>query len=382
MTLSNSDIVELIDFRHALHRRPELSGEEKETARAIVAFLTPTKPDRLITGLGGHGVAAVYESAAPGPTVLFRSELDALPIFELGEVSYRSEVAGKGHLCGHDGHSTILTGLARLVARQRPARGRVVLLFQPAEENGTGAAAVIADPKFAAIKPDWSFALHNMPGVPFGHVALDDGPVNCASRGLRIVLTGKTSHASVPEAGVSPAVALSRLIPGLTALGPGGALEKGFRLATITHARMGEPAFGITPGEAELWVTLRAMTDEDMAALLDGAMALAETEANAAELKLALSHHDIFAGCVNDCQATAELRTALDAEGIGHDRGILPCRGSEDFGLFGGVSKSAMFFLGAGENHPMCHNPDFDFPDALIAPGVRVFNRVLRNLLG
>ena len=132
-----------------------------------------------------------------------------------------------------------------------------------------------------------------MPGIRLGHVALDEGPVNCASRGLRIVLTGKTSHASVPEADVSPAVTLSRLIPGFNALGPGGALAKGFRLATITHARMGEPAFGIAPGEAELWVTLRAMTDEDMAALLGGAMALAETEANAAGLSLALSHHDI-----------------------------------------------------------------------------------------
>ena len=382
MTLTNSDIIELIEFRHALHRKPELSGEEAETARAVAAFLAPTKPDQVITGLGGHGVDAVYDGAAPGPTVMFRSELDALPIYELGDVPYRSEFSGKGHLCGHDGHSTILTGLARLIARQRPAKGRVVLLFQPAEENGAGAAAVIADPKFDAIRPDWSFSLHNMPGVRLGHVSLDEGPVNCASRGLRIVLTGKTSHASVPEAGVSPAVAISRLIPGLNALGPGGALAPGFRLSTITHVRMGEPAFGIAPGEAELWVTLRAMTDADMQALLDGAEALAGSEAAAAGLRLDLSHHDIFAACDNNREATAELRRALDAEGIGHDRGVLPMRGSEDFGLFGSLSRSAMFFLGAGETHPMCHNPDFDFPDALIEPGVRVFHRVLRNLLG
>lgn len=144
---------------------------------------------------------------------------------------------------------------------------------------------------------------------------------------------------------------------------------------------MSEPAFGIAPGEAELWVTLRAMTDEDMAGLLDGAMTLAATEADAAWLKLELSHYDIFAACANDPEATAQLRAALNAEGIGHDSGGLPMRGSEDFGLFGGVSKSAMFFLGAGEDHPMCHNPDFDFPDALIEPGVQVFDRVLRNLL-
>ena len=111
MTLSNSDIVELIDFRHALHRRPELSGEEAETAAAVVAFLTPTRPDQVITGLGGHGVAAVYEGQAPGPTVLFRSELDALPIFEISDAAYRSEFAGKGHLCGHDGTRRFWRGL-------------------------------------------------------------------------------------------------------------------------------------------------------------------------------------------------------------------------------------------------------------------------------
>ena len=94
----------------------------------MVAFLTPTRPDQVITGLGGHGVAAVYEGQAPGPTVLFRSELDALPIFEISDAAYRSEFAGKGYLCGHDGHSTILAGLARLIARKRPARGRFARL--------------------------------------------------------------------------------------------------------------------------------------------------------------------------------------------------------------------------------------------------------------
>lgn len=204
MFLTNKDMLDLIELRHDLHRHPEISGEEKETARRVRAFLEQAPPERLLAGLGGHGVAAVYDSGRSGPSVLIRSEIDALPIHEKGEVEYRSSVDGKGHLCGHDGHSTILTALALGLARQRPETGRVILLFQPAEETGAGAAAVIADPRFAEIKPDYSFSLHNLPGLPFGHVSVVEGPVNCASRGIKITLAGKTAHASSPEHGISP----------------------------------------------------------------------------------------------------------------------------------------------------------------------------------
>lgn len=377
--LDDAQLVRLTDWRRALHRRPELSGQEAQTARAFVEALTPTAPDRMLTGLGGHGVAAVY-GTAPGPTVMIRAELDALPIVETGTAPWATEVPGVAHLCGHDGHLTILLGLAQTVARRRPARGRVVLLGQPAEENGAGAAAVLADPRFSEIAPDWAFALHNFPGAPLGECWLKPGPMNCASVGLKITLQGRTSHASEPDKGLSPAPALARLIPALAALGPGGALTPDFRLVTITHARLGEPAFGISPGHAELWTTLRTLTDAPMAALKAQAVALAQAEAG--DLTLSLSWHDDFAACTNDADATAHLAAAIRAEGMPLAEGTLPMRASEDFGRFGSVAKSAMFCLGAGETHPPLHAPDYDFPDALIAPGVRVFSRVIGDLLG
>ena len=380
--LTNSDIVELTAFRRHLHAHPELSGQEEWTAATIAAALAPLCPDRIVTGLGGHGVAAVFDGAEPGPTLMFRSELDALPIEELTDASHRSTHPGKGHLCGHDGHSTILLGLARLVVRHRPARGRVVLMFQPAEEDGSGAAAVIADPQFTKLMPDWAFSLHNMPGVAFGDVLLAAGPVNCASRGLKLMFSGKTSHASVPEAGVSPAQALARLIPAITAAGPGGAVGPGYKLTTITHMTMGAPAFGISPGAGELWVTLRTLTDIDMEHLLKDLSHLADVEAKRAGLGLTLSHHDVFHACHNNAEATDRFAQALAAEGVSYANGALPMRASEDFGLFGSFAKSAMIFLGAGAKYPMLHNPDYDFPDALIPLGTRIFNRVLRDLLG
>lgn len=379
--LTNADIAELTALRRELHRFPDVSREEGPTAARIVAALAPLSPDQLMTGLGGHGVAAVFQGAAPGPTVLFRAELDALPIAELSDAPHRSTLPGKGHLCGHDGHMTLLIALARLLSRQRPARGRVVLIFQPAEEDGSGAAAVTADPAFAAIRPDWAFAIHNLPGVPFGQARLAPGVVNCASQGLKITLQGKTAHASQPETGISPAGALSRLIPALTALGPGGALAPGYRLVTVTHARLGAPAFGISPGEAELWVTLRTLEDAAMAALRDAATTLAETAATADGLTLALTTHDDFAASVNHPEATARVAAALDALAIPHSAADLPMRASEDFGRFGAApTRSAMLFLGAGDI-PALHNPDYDFPDDLIPLGARIFHHIARDLL-
>jgi amidohydrolase len=365
-----------------LHRYPEISGEEHDTARRIAAFLAPLKPDRMITDLGGHGLAAIFEATEPGPTVLIRSELDALPIEEKTGLSYSSTIPGRGHLCGHDGHSTILTAVALGLSRQRPKRGRVVLMFQPAEETGAGAAAVIADPRFANITPDLSFSLHNLPGMPLGQVALVEGPVNCASRGMKIVLTGKTAHASSPEHGISPMRAIARLMPALTDLGAGAPLDLDFSMVTITHASMGEMAFGISPADGEIWATLRTLTDGRMNALCQNAEQLVEETAAALGLGVSISYDDIFLHCENAPEAVTHLIRALDDEAVPHDHGDLPMRGSEDFGRFGAASPSAMFFLGSGLHHPNLHNPDYDFPDELIEIGARVFIRVVRNILG
>jgi amidohydrolase len=381
--LTNADITELTDFRRELHRFPEISGEERETAARIGAALAPLKPDQILTDLGGHGVAAVFNGAAPGETLLLRAELDALPIEETGQPAYRSTIPAKGHMCGHDGHMTILMALARLIARKRPATGRVILMFQPAEENAAGAAAVIADQRYAQIKPDWAFALHNMPGLPLGHVTLRAGTMMCASQGLRIRLTGKTAHASMPETGISPVHAVARLIPALLALGPGGALTAAFRMVTITHAHIGEPAFGISPGAAELWAKLRTRDDAPMAALYDEATALVRAEAEKDGLAVNFLTQDAFSATVNDAQAIARLTSALEALNIPHDDRNLPLRGSEDFGRFGEAgTKMAMLFLGSGEGHPQLHNPDYDFPDALIAKGTAIFHKVMTDILG
>jgi amidohydrolase len=381
MSLTNHDIVELTEWRRHLHSMPEVSGEEVDTAKEVARFLKDTGPDVIVEGLGGTGVAVIYDSGTAGPSVMIRAELDALPIEELGEPEYRSKIPRKSHMCGHDGHMATLAAVGRALGRERPKTGRAILLFQPAEENGAGAEAVLADDKFADLAPDYSLSLHNMPGVRFGHVWLKDGTANCASRGMKIILTGKTAHAAYPETGTSPASAMALLMPALNALASGTVSTGDLVRTTVTHAVMGEPTVGVAPGYAEIWATLRTSTDDQMAALVDKAETMAREAAEANGLTLQIGYQEVFGHCVNDPEAASILRTAMDAEGITHEPGE-GFRASEDFGRFGSVSKSAMLFLGAGENHPAPHNPNYDFPDDLIPIGARIFLRAVRNTLG
>lgn len=380
--LTNHDLLELTEFRRDLHRYPELSGEEVETARKITAALKALSPTRILTGLGGHGVAAVFDSGKDGPTVLFRAELDALPIEERNDIAWSSQTIGKSHVCGHDGHMTMLLALGRMISRQPVAQGRVILMFQPAEEDGSGAKAVVADPAYQEIQADWAFAIHIEPGRPFGYVSTCPGLINCASLGLKIKLTGKTAHAADPEDGVSPALAAAKLIPALDTLGHGGKLDNDFRLVTITHAKIGEPSFGIAPGEAEIFATLRTAGDEGMASLESTARELACAVAEEFGLSISFEIHDNFAASINDPNAYEVATCAMDAIGVTFGDAGVPMRASEDFGVFGWNAKAAMLCLGPGEDYAALHNPDYDFPDDLIPIGSAIFERIARDLLG
>ena len=180
----------LVKLRHQLHQYPELSHHEINTAAIIEGFLAPLVPDQLIRDLGGHGIAAVFTGKQPGKTVLLRCDMDALPIQETNEFIYRSKIENVSHKCGHDGHMVIMMGLAELLSRADIPSGRVVLLFQPAEERGEGAMKVLQDSKFKALQPDRVFALHNLPGFPRGSVVIREGCFASASRGMAVELHG------------------------------------------------------------------------------------------------------------------------------------------------------------------------------------------------
>lgn len=380
--LTDDQLAHLVALRHNLHETPEVSGQEHGTAERILQELLRAEADEIWTDLGGHGIAASFDGTADGPTVMIRCELDALPIQEVSDLPYRSKTDGKAHLCGHDGHMAMVLGLGLALAK-RPARGRVILLFQPAEETGAGAAAVIADPRWAEIQPDYAFAFHNVPGHPFGQIGLRKGPANCASRGMKISFQGRTSHAAAPENGVSPASVMASLMQTLPTLGGAQTPHSDIALATLTHVSLGEPSFGIAPGVGEMRITLRSQSDTRMEQMIaDAKDLLAHSLQHDPRLAADLTWHEVFLATTNDADA---IDIAADAAGkIGLDSHSMtsPMRWSEDFGRFGiDGAKAALLFLGSGKEHPQLHNPNYDFPDALIPIGVSLFVEIIDQIL-
>lgn len=369
-----------IALRHALHQSPDLSGDEAATATFLAKCLQDLSGVSLVAGLGGHGLAAVFASDHPGPTVMLRAELDALPIQDGGAVAHRSTKPGLAHLCGHDGHMAILFGVAQHLSRVPPPMGRVVLLFQPAEETGAGARAVLADPAFATLRPDWAFALHNMPGLPLGAVAVAPGPASCASLGLKLHLTGLEAHAAFPETGRSPLGAIQAILAHLAPYMHVAPMDPDFRLATLCHMALGQPSFGIAPATGTMQITLRAIRDDGLAELEAQVLHTAQAEAARHGLTLTITRHDHFNATHNDMQAAEIVAQAVQNARLPRADFDFPMRPSEDFGAFSAGTPTALFFLGAGEDCAPLHNPAYDFPDALLAPGVAVFLNILEQV--
>lgn len=370
-------------LRRQLHAYPELSGEEMGTATCLREFLLPCQPQRLLERLGGHGLAAVFAApdGAPGPTVVLRAELDALPITETGDHSHASRNAGVAHLCGHDGHMTALCGVA-LRRRETPLRrGRLVLLFQPAEETGQGARAVAAEPRWADLMVDHCYAIHNLPGHPLGKVLVREGAFTAGSVGLVAELIGRTAHAAYPERGLSPAQAMSRLVTELVSLPTRLDLDDSLALATIVHARLGEVAFGTSPGQAEIMATLRADRDDTLAALKVAAGDLIARETARDGLEFGLRWVEEFPVTSNDAIAVAAVRSAAATLGYAcAEPDESPFRWSEDFGWLLADSTGALIGLGAGVDQPVLHAPDFDYPDALTPLAINLYEAILAEL--
>jgi amidohydrolase len=274
----------------------------------------------------------------------------------------------------------ILMALAEVVVQNLPNKGSVTFLFQPAEETGEGAIAVVEDVQFAQFNPDYCFALHNLPGHPLGDVLIRKGGFNCASRGMIINLEGRTAHAAYPETGISPALVLADLMQSLPALAASLQSDELIML-TLIHCSMGEEAFGTAAGAGKLLVTLRSETNQGMQLLIDKVTQQVELLAIRDKLSVNIEWQDIFNASVNDtkcAQHVADAATHCGNKVIWLDE---PLRWSEDFGALSQSAKGAMFAFGAGTDSPQIHNPDYDFPDELINQGRDIFFKIYSDLL-
>lgn len=373
----NQDIIVL---RRELHKHPEVSNDEYNTFERIINFIRKYNPDEIIK-LGKTGVAFAFNGKEKGKTVVFRSELDALPIQEKSGVEYTSINDHIAHSCGHDGHMAILTGLTKKISEKRPTRGRVILLFQPAEEVEQGARDVVENPKFKNIKPDYMFALHNIPGFEKHKIVLKNGSFTSASKGMTIKLTGKTSHAAEPQNGISPADAISQIIKELHELRENKTYFKDFVLLTIIHIQLGEISFGTSPGYAELRVTLRAFENEDMDVLTDNCEKIIKEISKAEKLNIEISYSEVFPATVNTDKCVSIVEQSAKQINLDTEHIEKPFKWSDDFGYFTEIYDACYFGLGSGKEQPQLHNPDFDFPDDIIETGINIFYAIYKKVL-
>lgn len=371
---------EFTALRRHLHSIAEVSGQESDTAAYIADFLNDCQPDAVRTGLGGHGVLARFGDTGQNASVLLRCELDALPIAESNDFDYQSDTEGVGHKCGHDGHMAIMCGVARRLAEDLPDGLTVWLLFQPAEETGQGARAVLDDEQFSDVSPDYVFALHNIPSHEMRQVILRPGPFAAASVGFKARFRGQTAHAAHPEQGRSPAAAVAQLILALSGIPQHyAALEEAAKV-TVVQAHVGEEAFGTSPGRGEVMATLRTYDDRLLERLKAKARELAQGIAHTYGLELETEWVEPFPATVNDAEAVGMVRDAAEAAGLAVSEKEEPFGWSEDFGHFTGSFKGALFGLGSGTDQPALHAQDYDFPDELIDTGITVFMGIIRQL--
>jgi amidohydrolase len=368
----------LTAFRKELHKFPEVSLNEAETAKRVAAFLQELKPDELLTQVGEHGVMALFDSGKPGPVRMFRCELDALPITEVNTFEHKSTVPGVSHKCGHDGHMAIVCGLAERLAEERPATGKAWLLFQPAEENGEGAKAMLADARMRATKPERAYALHNLPGVEAGAVLLREGSFNASVNSIIVVFKGRTSHAAEPEHGIDPARAMSEFFQRSLALNNNVPSDPKMRVVSSVYAELGSKDHGISAGRAEIHLTVRCWSDEELDKLQRDIEAIANELAKRDGLGIEISYTQRFHANQNDPTIVKQVRDAADRAGLNAVDAPDPFKWGEDFGLFTAEYPGCMVGLGAGLEMPALHNPDYDFPDAIIPHGVALFEQLAR----
>ncbi len=372
---------ELITFRKMLHANPEVSGKEYNTANRVAKFLKSCTPSKVIENIGGTGIVAIFDSEKHGKSVMFRAELDALSIQESNTFEHASTIKGVSHKCGHDGHATVLLGLARLLSEQKPKTGKIFLLFQPAEEDGEGAKAIFSDLQFKDFKPDYIFAFHNLPGYPLNQIVVKNNSFTAAAKSIIIKINGKTAHAAEPENGLNPALAIAEILQESAKLSNNDPNREDFTLITPIHIEMGEIAYGISAGYGEIRLTIRTWNENIMKKLTADLIKCIEKASKNHQMPIAYSWIQEFYANQNDDEAVAIIKEAAKSLSFDIFERKFPFKWGEDFGLFTQNYKGAMFGIGSGEKSPALHNPDYDFPDEILPTAIQLFHQISLRIL-
>lgn len=370
------DQLQLKKLRHELHQNAELSHNEIRTQSILLEFFKPYTPQSVISLCNGKALLISFESGKAGPNILFRADMDALPIDEGQGLDYSSKNPGHSHKCGHDGHMTLVASLAKAWGELSDRCGKLGLLFQHAEELGEGAKEICEDKSFLDWQATAVFGFHNIPGAKLGEVILARDIFSCASTGLRLKFQGQTIHAAEPQKARSPIQIIPSLIEFAAKLNEPKHCDD-FFLITTTHFRVGQENFGITPGEGILCFTLRSRSDELLQAHLKSFTLHAQELAADAGLDFAYDLLEPFPSVIVDKEKTQLVEKSGKRSQLEVRYLDFPFLWSEDFGYFTQKYSDTYFGLGIGEGRPGLHDPNYDFNDEAIVP----FSGLLKEIL-
>lgn len=372
---------ELTAFRRDLHAHPELGFEEVYTSSRVIEALKVCGVDEIHTGLGKTGVVAVINGqrpAAPHATQMvgLRADMDALPLNEHNEFTWRSTQQGLMHACGHDGHTAMLIGAARYLAQTRRFSGQVALIFQPGEEGYAGARAMMEDGLFDRFPCDKVFAQHNSPEAPLGVVGVTPGPMQAASDRIQILVRGRGGHGARPHHTVDPVLVSGHLITAIQSLISRNLSAFDQAVISICALEAGNvQAMSVIPEHALLVGTVRTYTQAIQDDIERRLTHLCQTMAQSFGATAEVSYERGYPATVNtpeEAHFVAEVAATL----VGEERVIrnmIPSMGAEDFSFMLQVKPGAYIRIGQGAadgpgKHPL-HNSRYDFNDDILPLG-------------
>jgi amidohydrolase len=373
---------DLIMWRRDLHAQPEFGFEEKRTAAFVAEKLREFGLDDVAEGVGGTGVVGTLKRGTSNRAIALRADMDALRITEQSELGYRSQNPGTMHACGHDGHTTMLLGAAQLLAAEGGFDGTVRFIFQPAEEWGKGALAMLDDGLIQRFPFDEIYGLHNMPGLPVGHFETKPGSFMSAEDNFEIVLRGVGGHAARPHWGNEVLVAACAVVTNLQTIVSRRLSPTDIGVVSVTEL-ITDGTRNALPGLARILGDARSFRPEVSAEIEKQMRVIAEGTALAHNVTAEVTYSREFVPLMNDAELVEEVfaaaRTFLPAENVG--LAAEPMTGSEDFARFLDHVPGCFAFLGNGEDSAPLHNSSYDFNDDGLMHGVNFHAAIVRRRL-
>lgn len=367
-------------IRQHFHQLAELSGQESKTSQEICRILKNLQITDIHKFTDNHNLIVLFDSGIAGPTLLFRGDMDAVGVNETLTLPYASENSYASHKCGHDGHTTILLGLAEKLASNPLKRGKILLFFQAAEENGQGCQQLIESGYLDEFHIDQVYALHNIPGFPKHSIICRKNSFTCAVVSCEIQLDGKTAHAAEPQNGISPFPAATAITLQLINLNHTDLQSNDYQIITLIESHIGETAYGVAAGNGVLRFTLRAKSEAQLRNLIRNTEDIIRQEvAKIVGLNFSIRWLEHFAASNNTDNAVETLQKCARKCGLNYIEKEQPFTWGEDFGLLTQRYPGVLFGLGSGCDCPPLHHPNYDFPDEIIQTGVNLFWKIIED---